>query len=82
MNKFTRTAAVLLGLCLSLPVAACGSSGGFDENENPEDVKSITVFKNDWASFNSARQANSPVYAEVKKNVGVDIIAESASCLG
>ena len=80
MNKiFKAAASALLCACLCLPFAACGGGGGFDENENPEDVTSITVFKNDWASFNSARESNSPVYAEVKKNVGADIIAESGS---
>lgn len=81
MNKiFKAAASALLCACLCLPFAACGGGGGrFEENENPEDVTSITVFKNDWASFNSARESNSPVYAEVKKNVGADIIAESGS---
>ena len=79
MNKFIKAATVVLGTCFFLPFTSCGDRGGFDINENPEDVKSITVFKNDWASFNSARQSNSPVYAEVKKNVGFDIVAESGS---
>ena len=81
MNKiFKAAASALLCACFCLPFAACGGGGGrFEENENPEDVTSITVFKNDWASFNSARESNSPVYAEVKKNVGADIIAESGS---
>ena len=81
MNKlFKAAASALLCACLCLPFAACGrGGGGFDENENPEDVTSITVFKNDWASFNTAREANSPVYAAVKEAVGVDIVAESGS---
>ena len=79
MNKFIKAATVVLGTCFFLPFTSCGDRGGFDINETPEDVKSITVFKNDWASFNSARPSNSPVYAEVKKKVGFDIVAESGS---
>lgn len=65
-----------LGLCgvAALTVAACAprdsetswgnnnsdSGGGAYSEIDDEEVKSITVFKNDWAAFNNARQANSP----------------------
>ena len=39
-----------------------GSDGGAYTDEEDENVTEITIFKNDWASFNTARQSNSPIY--------------------
>lgn len=51
------------------------SGGGAYSEIDDEEVKSITVFKNDWAAFNNARQANSPVYQKLKEQIGCDIEA-------
>ncbi len=84
-----------LGLCgvAALTVAACAprdsetswgnnnsdSGGGAYSEIDDEEVKSITVFKNDWAAFNNARQANSPVYQKLKEQIGCDIEALNSS---
>ena len=44
-----------------------------------EDVTSITVFKNDWAVFNTARKENSPIYSKLKSVIGCDIEALNSS---
>ena len=64
--------------------------GGYDPTEKGEDgwayndtvdetVTEIEIFKNDWAVFNNARSANSPVYSKIKSEVGFDIKAMNSS---
>lgn len=42
---------------------------------NDETVKKITVFKNDWDEFNQSRNSKSPVYTQIKNQLGIDIEA-------
>lgn len=58
--------------------AGCGGQEDYD-NETDADVTSITIFKNDWAGFNNARNQNSPIYSKIKEALGIDIIAESGA---
>ena len=82
MKKFFKSlvTSILAGsIALSaFGVAGCkkGNKNNIDENE---DVEYITVFRNELDSFNQARKANTPLYQEVKKAIGVDIEAISAS---
>lgn len=55
------------------------SDGGAWNDTEDENVKEITVFKNDWAAFNNARQANSPVYQRIKEELGCDVVAMNSS---
>lgn len=93
MQVFKRILA--LGLCgiAAIAFAACGnhgtsadwgnydsvSDGGAWNDTEDENVKEITVFKNDWAAFNNARQANSPVYQRIKEELGCDVVAMNSS---
>ncbi|MDR1092799.1 MAG: hypothetical protein LBL66_01460, partial [Clostridiales bacterium] len=52
-----------------------GGDGKFDLAEEPEDVKEISIFKNDWPQFNAAKQANTPIYQRVTSAIGCDINA-------
>lgn len=56
-----------------------GSDGGSYTDVEDENVTEITVFKNDWASFNTARQSNSPIYQRLKEEIGCDIVAMNSS---
>ena len=45
---------------------------------NDENVKRITVFKNDWDQFNQARTSKSPVYTKISDAIGgVTIMAQN-----
>lgn len=45
---------------------------------NDENVKRITVFKNDWDEFNQARTSKSPVYTKISNAIGgVTIMAQN-----
>lgn len=44
-----------------------------------EDVTSITVFKNDWSVFNTARNDSTPIYSKLKSVIGCDIEALNSS---
>lgn len=69
--------------CREKPDDSAHTSGGEDgwayTDENDENVTSISVFKNDWDAFKTARNANSPVYSTLKSKLGFDIDAENAS---
>ncbi len=79
---------------LALGLGACGGDGGDDSGwVDPDDygdgeayveiddevVKSISVFKNDWADFNNARKNNTPIYQQLSSAIGCDIEALNAS---
>ena len=74
---------------LTATLTGCGGSGDDDDvvysdgeayNEIvDEDVKSISVFKNDWADFNNARLKNTPIYSAIKSKINCDIEALNAS---
>ena len=77
---------------LALGLMACGGGdddGWVDPSEygdgeayveiDDEDVTSITVFKNDWAEFNTAAQQNSPIYQQLTSQIGCDIEAMNSS---
>lgn len=74
---------------LTVSLTGCGGTGNGDDvsygdgeayNEIvDEDVKSITVFKNDWADFNNARLKNTPIYSTIKNKINCDIEALNAS---
>lgn len=73
---------VLIGMLAAVTVfaGACGIKGGtVNENETDADIKSITIFKNDWPQFNTAKQAGSPVYTAIKEYLGCDINGENGS---
>lgn len=53
--------------------------GAYTDVVDEADISSITVFKNDWAQFNEARQKNSPVYQKLKSVIGCDIEAINSS---
>jgi len=48
----------------------CGGSYEIDDNE---DVETVTVFRNEFESFNTARKQNSPIYRALKEAVGFDV---------
>lgn len=50
--------------------------------KDDEDVTSITVFKNDWADFNTAKKDSSPIYSKLKSVIGCDIEALNSSASG
>ena len=86
-NKFNIL--LLVGLA-SLSLVGCNTTDNSDKN-NPvsdggayneiedEDVTSITVFKNDWADFNTARLNNTPIYSTIKNKINCDIEALNSS---
>lgn len=90
-----RIISLLLIFLLSLALFGCdgnienggnggnGNEGGGDGSAyveiDDEDVKSITVFKNDWADFNNARKNNTPIYQQLKSKINCDIEALNAS---
>ena len=86
-NKFNIL--LLIGLA-SLSLVGCNTIDNSDKN-NPvsdggayneiedEDVTSITVFKNDWADFNTARLNNTPIYSTIKNKINCDIEALNSS---
>lgn len=79
VSKILRNIAVL-GLCATVALSAVACNGGRKNvipNENPEDITSISILSSDWEAFNDARRGNTPVYQELKKAAGCDIIAES-----
>ena len=82
MKKFFKSLVTSI-LAGSIALSAFGVAGCKKDNKNNidenEDVEYITVFRNELDSFNQARKANTPLYQEVKKAIGVDIEAISAS---
>src|SRR5690606_13415709 len=75
MKKIQRILIFCLCALMTFSFIGCG---GY-EDETDADITSITIFKNDWASFNNARTQNSPIYSKLKSVIGCDIIAESGS---
>ena len=72
MNKFLkRAAALLLGVCMVLPaLTACGGA--------EKDDGTISIFKWDFASLNSARRQKTPLYLKMKEVAnGYDLKAET-----
>lgn len=47
-----------------------GSAYDAAEDEN---VKSISIFKNDWDQINTAIKGNSPIYTKIKDKIGVEL---------
>lgn len=78
---------------MSISLVGCNndddSSGGTGPNfsndgqayseVDDENVKSITIFKNDWADFNNARKNDTPVYSKIKSKINCDIEALNTS---
>lgn len=78
MKKTLKFAAVAASAALALGMTAC-NNGGYDMNETDEDIKSITILSINWNEFNTAAQANTPVYQALKNAIGCDIKAESVA---
>ena len=86
MNKKLVSCFFLIPMIV-VALAGCGKRpGGYDDDPSEwigdgeayneiedEEVDEISVFKNDWANFTTARQTNSPVYRKLKEKLGVDI---------
>lgn len=66
MKKIVKTLCLCLCFVFALSVCGCGSGGN--------DTGDITLFKWDFASLNSARRQNTPIYKKLKeKNGGYDM---------
>lgn len=91
MNKKSLNCLFLIPVAV-VALAGCGNRGGFNNdlfdwigdgaayNEiEDEEVDEISIFKNDWANFNTARQTNSPVYRKIKSVIDCDIEAVNSS---
>lgn len=92
MNKKLVSCFFLIPMIV-VALAGCGKRpGGYDDDPSEwigdgeayneiedEEVDEISVFKNDWANFTTARQTNSPVYRKLKEKLGVDIEAVNSS---
>ena len=74
MKSIHKFLACLLAVAAVLPAASCGSPRGTTSVDENEDVESITYFRNEIESFNTARKQNTPVYAALKSALGgVDV---------
>lgn len=83
--KKNKLISLLFSSVLTLTLASCGNNGdswekqsGYNEIDD-EDVKEITIFKNDWAMFNESRTENSPIYSTIKNKINCDIKAENSA---
>ena len=76
---------VMIGALAGVMLASAGACGGPDSGnsgsgggETHEDnIKSISLFCNDWEQFNNGAAVNSPIYKELKKVTKCDIKAQS-----
>lgn len=70
---------VMAGVLALVTVAGCGTRSGWNANEEDKDIKSITVYNQDFQSYLTARNQNSAIYQKIIEAVGCDVIGESGS---
>jgi ABC-type glycerol-3-phosphate transport system substrate-binding protein len=65
----------MLAICLTVTASGCKELG----REWSEDVKSITVYNQDFQSYLTARNQNSAIYQKIVEKMGFDVVGESGS---
>ena len=72
MKKLTKAlVCVAMAVFLCLPAAACGGGQG--------DPDQLSIFGWSLASVQTAQKTNTPIYAKIKKNTGVDLKVHSVN---